>query len=305
MLRIVDIETDARHLCVKRGHLVVQDHGHEVGRVPLDDIAAVIVHAHGCTMSNHVNVALVERGAVIVSCNSSHAPVAMTVGLVGHHVQTARMIAQAEASRPLKKRIWQALVQAKIGMQGRALEVIGETGSSLQFMSERVKSGDPDNVEAQAARRYWPMMMGQAFRRDQNGAGVNGLLNYGYAILRALCARSVVASGLIPALGVHHHNRQNPFALVDDVMEPFRPVIDLQVRRLVGEGVREVDRGAKQKLASITNLDLTHADGVTPLNLIVERLVSSLAQSFLQGRNCLEIPVRINPAGAELVESDE
>ena len=283
MERIVDIATDGRHLSAHRGFLIVAEERVEVGRVPLDDIAAVIVHAHGVTWSTSLVVALAERGAILLLCGANHAPVAVCLPLDGHHAQNGRMRAQWEAGRPLAKQLWRRLIVAKIRWQGAALAATGKTHLPFDLLARRVGSGDPDNVEAQAARRYWPLLMGEDFRRDRDADGANALLNYGYAILRSLCARAVVAAGLHPSIGVHHAHRGNAFALADDVIEPFRPLVDLLALRLLAAGTATVTPEAKRAFARLIALDLPGEMGTTTLSNVVTRLAQTLAAAFQSG----------------------
>jgi CRISPR-associated protein Cas1 len=289
--RVVEIGEDGRHLAVDRGFMAVSADGAEIGRVPLDDIGVVIANAHGITYSNNLLVKLAERGAGLVLCGANHSPVAWLWPLVGHHAQAGRMRAQIEAARPLGKRLWQLLVQAKVQQQGAALAALGRPSGGFCLLARQVRSGDPDNIEAQAARRYWPLLFGPDFRRDRNLPGVNALLNYGYTVLRAATARAVVAAGLHPSLGVHHRNRADAFCLVDDLMEPFRPLVDLAVARLHGHGVAEVTREAKRTLAGVTALDMRTQQGTTPLATCLERLATSLGQAFEGGEAALELPL--------------
>lgn len=211
MDRIVDIATDGRHLSLYRGFLIVEEQREEVGRIALDDVHAVIVHAHGTTWSANLVAALAERGAPTVFCGANHSPVAVTLPIEGHHAQNARFRAQWNASKPLMKQLWRRIVSAKIAMQGSLLAAHGIAGAeAFPHIARRVKSGDPDNLEAQAARRYWPLLMGADFRRDRDSPGANALLNYGYAVMRATVARSIVAAGLHPTIGINHANRGNP-----------------------------------------------------------------------------------------------
>ncbi|GLK78242.1 CRISPR-associated endonuclease Cas1 [Methylopila jiangsuensis] len=284
MERVVDISVDGRHLRAHRGFLLVSEAGVEVGRVPLDDVAAVIVHAHGVTWTANLVSALAERGAPLVFCGSNHAPVAVCLPIDGHHGQNARMRAQWEAGRPLSKQLWREIVMAKIRWQGAALSARGQSGEAFELIARRVKSGDPENVEAQAARRYWPALMGPDFRRDRGADGVNALLNYGYTVLRALCARSLVAAGLHPSIGVHHANRGNAFALADDLIEPFRPLVDLVAAKLADRGAAEVNPEAKRAFAALIALDLPGEAGVTTVAMAAQRSAQSLARAFETGR---------------------
>lgn len=289
--RVVDLETDGRHLSLQRGFLVVSEGDEEVGRVGLEGISAVVANAHGLTYSNHALVTLAERGIATVLCGPNHRPAAIVWPVEGHHAQTGRMADQARAGRPLKKRLWTQIVRAKILAQGAALAAVGAPHGGFQLLSRKVRSGDPDNVEAEAARRYWPLLMGANFRRDRDADGANSLLNYGYAVLRASVARAVMTAGLHPSLGLMHANRGNAMVLVDDLMEPFRPVVDLEVWRLVRDGVDEVDRDAKAALARVMILDLPTGAGMSPVMVCTQRLAQSLARVYAGEDDLLDLPL--------------
>jgi len=302
--RIVDIATDGRHLSAHRGFLIVEQQREEVGRVPLDDVAAVIVHAHGITWSTNLIVALAERGALLLLCGANHSPVAVCLPIDGHHAQNGRMRAQWEAKRPLAKQLWKAIIVAKIRWQGAVLEANGRTAGAFDLLARKVGSGDPDNIEAQAARRYWGLLMGKDFRRDRDAGGVNGMLNYGYAVMRAMCARAVVAAGLHPSIGVHHANRGNPFALADDLIEPFRPLVDALTVRLRSAGIDTVTPEAKRAYAGLIALDLPGAGGmVTTVSLAATRAAQSLARSFQTGR-AADLILPQSPSALELTGLD-
>jgi len=292
--RIVEIAEDGRHLAAERGFMTVSAGGAEIGRVPLDDIGAVIVNAHGCTYSNALIVRLAERGAGLVVCGSNHNPVAWMWPVVAHHQQRSRIAAQIAAPRPLAKRLWQQVVRHKIRLQGATLAALGRDGADgFDLMSRQVGSGDPDNMEAQAARRYWRLLFGDDFRRDRDAEGTNAMLNYGYAILRSATARAICGAGLHPALGINHKGED--MALADDLMEPFRPMIDLVVARLREAGHPGVTRESKRHLALTTAMDLRTERGRTPLFTCVERMVQSLARSFESGKPELEFPLEPLP----------
>lgn len=293
--RVVEIETDGRHLAINRGFLTISEKGTEIGKVPLDDIAAVIANAHGLTYSNNTLVELSGRGVPIVLCGVNHMPAAIVWPVDAHHVQTGRMNDQIAASAPLKKRLWAQLVRAKILAQAAALELSGAESGGFFLLSRKVRSGDPDNVEAEAARRYWPLLLGSEFRRDKDGGGINGLLNYGYAVLRAGVARAVMAAGLHPGFGLMHSNRSNPMVLIDDLMEPFRPTLDREVCRLVRTGATEVNRDTKVALARIMVLDLPTELGLSPLMTCAERLAQSLARAFAGDGEKLDLPLPAKP----------
>ncbi len=290
MDQIIDIATDGRHLSRDRGFLKVSRDGEEIGRTPLDRIAGVIVHAHGTTWSTSLLVELAERGAPVVLCAANHAPKSVLMPLDGHHMQGARMRAQWQAKSPLIKQAWKRVVAAKVQMQAAALDAIGEAPAPLHMMIRKITSGDGTNIEAQAARHYWPRMMGPDFRRDASADHENALLNYGYTVLRAATARAVVAAGLHPTIGLFHANRGNAFALADDLMEPFRPLVDLTVRSIVALRGTGVDTAAKQTLAGLIATDLPLGDGTTPVSVALMKLATSLGQSFETGRLALAMP---------------
>lgn len=293
--RVLEIATDGRHLAVQRGFLVVSEHGEEVGRVPLDDIAAVLANAHGMTYTNNALVEASSRGIPIVLCGANHMPAAIVWPVDAHHVQTGRMRDQISASLPLKKRLWAQLVRGKILAQAATLAAVGAPNGGFYLLARKVRSGDPDNVEAEAARRYWPLLFGSDFRRDADAGGLNGLLNYGYAVLRAGVARAAMAAGLHPGFGLMHSNRSNPMVLIDDLMEPFRPTVDREIWRLAKDGAREVDRDTKAALARVMVVDLPTNLGMSPLMTCAERLAQSLTRAYGGEGDSLELPLPARP----------
>jgi CRISPR-associated endonuclease Cas1 len=293
--RIIDISSDGRHLSRERGFLKVSEQGTEVGRIPLDEITAVIVHAHGTTCSASLLAELADRGAPVVFCSPNHAPRSVLMPLEGHHAQGARLRAQWQAKAPFMKQAWKQVVVAKIRMQAAALDAHAAAPAPLDMMARQVTSGDSTNLEAQAARYYWPRMLGEDFRRDRDAPDINALLNYGYTVLRAATARAIVAAGLHPTIGLHHSNRGNAFALADDLMEPFRPLVDCAVRGLAERNGTEVDSEAKQALARLIALDLPLGDGQSPVSVALGKLATSLGQSFETGKLSLALPTPPDP----------
>ncbi len=289
--RVVEIAEDGRHLSVSRGFLVVEAERQELGRIPLDDVGVLIVNAHGTTYSNNLLVRLAEKGAAVVLCGANHSPVAWMWPLVGHHVQAARMRAQLAASKPLAKRLWQIVIKSKIEQQAAVLQALGKPAGAFDLLIREVRSGDPDNIEAQAARRYWPLIFGPDFRRDREASGANALLNYGYTVMRSAVARAVVGAGLHPSIGIHHSNQYNDMCLIDDLLEPFRPLVDLTVARLVTSGAPEVTPDIKRQLAGLTSADMATAAGTTPLSTCLERLAVSLARAYESGTASLDLPL--------------
>lgn len=293
--QVVEIVEDNRYLSVDRGFLVVSTAGEILGRVALDLVDAVVGNAHGLTWSSNLALELANRNIPMIFCGANHQPQALLWPVSGHYAQAGRMRLQLAATAPLHKRLWQSIVQAKIRMQGAILEARGLNARAFESMAQRVKSGDPDNLEAQAARRYWPLLMGDDFRRDTEAPGINGMLNYGYAILRSAAARAVMACGLHPSLGIFHCNPANPLCLVDDLMEPFRPLVDWQVVVLTEQGNTEVNRESKRRLAAVLELELPSPAGSTPASTHLLRLCQSLASSFENSKPELVFPLPPSP----------
>ena len=306
--RIVEVADDRRHLFMSRGFMVVQDtegERKELGQVPLDDIAAVIANAHGLSYTNNLLVALAERGAPFVLCAANHNAVGMLLPIDGNYGQGKRFDAQLEATKPTAKRLWAEIVRAKLEQQAAALEAMGSPTAPLTALVSKVRSGDPDNLEAQGARRYWGLLFGDTFRRDQDAGGINAMLNYGYTVLRAATARAVIAAGLHPTLGLHHSNDSNPMRLVDDLMEPFRPVIDLKIWQLRRNGEAEITSETKRALVRTLYDDMQTNMGATPVMVCVQRLATSLAQVYLGERDKLDLPLPGLPLTLAAALNDE
>jgi CRISPR-associated protein Cas1 len=306
--RIVEVADDRRHLFMSRGFMVVQDtegERKELGQVPLDDIAAVIANAHGLSYTNNLLVALAERGAPFVLCAANHNAVGMLLPIDGNHHQGRRFDAQLEASKPTTKRLWAEVVRAKLEQQAAALEAMGSPTAPLTALISKVRSGDPDNMEAQGARRYWGLLFGDTFRRDQDAGGLNAMLNYGYTVLRAATARAVIAAGLHPTLGLHHSNDSNPMRLVDDLMEPFRPVIDLKIWQLRRNGEAEITPETKRAMVRTLYDDMQTDLGATPVMVCIQKLATSLAQVYLRERDKLDLPLPGLPLALAAALNDE
>lgn len=292
--RIVELATEGGRLGVDRGFLTITTDTAR-GKVPLDDIEAVIASARGLTYSNSALAALAERGAPLVICGKDYAPAAVVMPVNGHFEQGLRMAAQAAAAKPLSKRLWASLVRAKILAQAEALERVGASGARLRRLAEQVRSGDPANCEAQAAQAYWPALMGKGFSRDRSARDANAFLNYGYAVLRAATARAVAGAGLHPSLSIHHRSRGEALRLADDLMEPFRPAVDLAARALRDRGAEEVTTDVKADLAGVLHHEYLTAGGRTTLSSCLSRLCGSLAKVYLGEAPRLDLPKPLIP----------
>lgn len=293
--RIVDLATDGGRLGVERGFLTITSESTR-GRVALDDVEAVIASAQGLTYSSAALAALAERGAPVVICGRDYSPAAIVLPLQGHFEQGVRMAAQSAAAKPVNKRLWGQVVAAKITAQAEALERVGGSAARLRRLAASVRSGDPENCEARAAQAYWPALMGKTFRRDRAAGGVNALLNYGYAVLRAATARAVAGAGLHPSLSLHHASRGDGLRLADDLMEPFRPCVDLIARKLRDDREEALTPPAKIALAAVLRSELDGADGRTTLSTCLSQLCGSLAQIYLGSARRLAFPKPLVPS---------
>lgn len=253
--------------------------------IPIEDIGIVVLDNKRITITQGVMEALLENNAAVITCNESHLPIGMHLPLVGNTTQTERMRYQIEASLPLKKQLWQQTISAKIQNQAAVLKQMRgtEVRNMLKWASE-VKSGDSENLEARAAVYYWqnafPMI--ENFTRSREGVSPNNLLNYGYAILRAIVARALVSSGLLTTLGIHHRNKYNAYCLADDIMEPYRPYVDRLVMQLYDKypNCEELTKELKAELLQIPVLDVVISGKKSPLMIAVSTTTSSLQKCY-------------------------
>jgi CRISP-associated protein Cas1 len=299
---IVEIAQDGKTLSISRGFLSISDGVEVVGKVPLDDISSLILSARQSLLSRAVMVELAKRKSTIVICGDNYHPISLIWPFEAHHRAAALLYAQINASLPLKKQLWKIIVIAKIKAQINALTLVSERpeiAHKINPLLLKIKSGDPDNREAQAARYYWTAMMGTDFRRDRTDEGINSLLNYGYIVLRAATARAICAAGLHPTLGLHHKSDVNSFALVDDLMEPFRPIIDIAVKKLANNRSVKLTPETKRELVAILQQDLVSDKGISPVINCLMRAAQSLGKSLEDGKADLDI-AQLNSPGVLL-----
>ena len=258
----------------------------ETKAVPIEDIGVVILDSPQITITHVLLNKLLANNTAIITTDERHMPSGLLYPLESNTLQSERFAVQLTASLPLKKQLWQQTVQAKIQNQAFLLKSIGVDIEPMLYWAKSVKSGDPDNYEGRAAAFYWKNLFEgyteEAFTRGRYDEEPNNLLNYGYAILRAVIARSLVASGLLPTLGIHHHNRYNAFCLADDIMEPYRPFVDRVVLEIVKEGIgcSELTKEIKSKLLVIPALDVIIDDKSSPLMIATQRTTASLYDCF-------------------------
>jgi CRISPR-associated protein Cas1 len=266
----------------------------ELGSVPIEDIGVVLLDNPQITITHALMAALIERNVAIISCDEKHLPVGLMLPLDGNTIQTERFRLQIEASEPLKKNLWAQTVKAKIENQAEVLSRAAIDNKRLLSLVPQIQSGDPDNVEGRAASVYWKLLFDDLpFVRDRFGAMPNAHLNYGYAILRAIVARALVGSGLLPTLGIHHSNKYNAYCLADDIMEPYRPFCDWMVYKMVTNGEitgDEITREHKAKLLTIASVDITIDGKKSPLMVGLPRTSNSLVECFAGSRRKIIYP---------------
>lgn len=303
--RIVEITGEGKRLSLDRGFLAISGPDGPIGSVPLDDIEAVIAASPALSYSGQIIDALAQRGTPLVICGNHYTPSVWMLPVNGHHAQGDRMEAQASSSLPLRKRLWSDLVTAKVEAQAQALASAGAAFMPLRRMKDEIRSGDPGNVEARAAQYYFPALFGPRFRRNRELEGANALLNYGYTVLRAASARAIVAAGLHPSLGLFHKSRGEAFRLADDLMEPFRPTVDLEVLAILESGRTTLETEVKRRLVRVLHLDFQTPEGRAPLANCLARFASSLAQIYLGERKALLLPSPLIPLPDEPDNSGE
>ena len=252
---------------------------------PIEDIGVVILDHRQITITSGAMEALLENNCALITCDSRSMPVGLMLPLYGNTTQNERFRKQLDASLPLKKQLWQQTIQAKISNQAGVLsDCLHEEHKCMRSWANDVRSGDPDNLEARAAAYYWKTLFADldGFTREREGMPPNNLLNYGYAILRAVIARSLVASGLLPTLGIHHHNRYNAYCLADDIMEPYRPYVDRLVFGLYRKYGKDVDLDKETKFAllSIPTVEVRIAGKRSPLMVAAGQTTASLYKCF-------------------------
>lgn len=251
--------------------------------IPIEDIGMLILDHPQITLSQQLMMRLLQNNAAIVSCDDKHMPLGLWLNLDGHTLQSARHKSQIESSLPLKKQLWQQTVMNKIENQSAVLRKQGIAEDNMRYWAGEVKSGDTENHEGRAAAYYWKNVFKDPdFLRDRSGLSPNNLLNYGYAILRGCVARALVGSGLFPSFGIHHRNQYNPYCLADDIMEPYRPYVDMVVLDIIREHGKpeNLNTELKRELLKIPTLDVYLEGERKPLMVAVQRTSASLAKCF-------------------------
>ncbi|WP_439882023.1 type II CRISPR-associated endonuclease Cas1 [Pontibacter sp. MBLB2868] len=265
----------------------------ELNKVPIEDVGVVVLDHPELIYSQAVMQKLLANNTAVIYCDEKHHPTGLLLPLCGHSVQNERFRQQLSAKKPLQKQLWQQTVQAKIRNQALMLRYHKLPHEPLLRFWKEVRSGDSTNLEARAARHYWQHVFSPLpFRRDRFGEAPNNLLNYGYAILRAAVARALVSSGLLPTIGIHHHNRYNAYCLADDVMEPYRPVVDSAVKKLFGlhPDCSELTKPMKSALLQTLTHDVRINGETSPLLVGLNKTTTSLVACFAGERDEIAYP---------------
>lgn len=301
--RTIEISQEPYHLAVELDQLRLHRRENANGAapsIPCEDIGIVVVDHPAATYSHAALARLIEFGAAVVICGRNHLPSGLLLPLSDHTECVSRLHEQIRASRPLRKRLWKQVIRAKIRNQAANLRSGTPAHGRLLAMIKEVRSGDPTNIEAQAARIYWSEWLDAdfPFQRDADAEeGVNTLLNYGYAIMRAAVGRAIVSAGLHPAIGLHHSNRSNAFCLADDLLEPLRPMVDRVVRDLVSVGKTQLNRETKAILLQMLTLTIRVGKAAGPLMVGLHRVAASLVECFQGLHTRLQLPQEVSIDG--------
>jgi len=316
--RIVEISSARTHLSIRYGQLVIREtcpeqgrgNGNELSRIPCEDIGVLLVDHQGTSYTHCVFTELLAKGAAVVLCGGDHHPAGMLLPIESNNLQTERYRVQIEAKEPIKKRLWRQVVRAKIRHQAKIVGPGSDAYKPLMALRHRVRSGDPENIEAQASKKYWAAYLQDitdsstalgmtrtalgvtTFHRDIDGAPPNNMLNYGYMVMRAAVARALCSAGLLPSLGIHHRNRYNAFCLADDMVEPFRGFVEAKVKEICqAEGAPdELDQQVKAKLLEVLYEEVGIGGYKGPLMVGLHRTMGSLQRCFAGEQKELDLP---------------
>ena len=295
MLKCTLVFSNPMNLSLKNQQIVIayRDSPDEKVTVPIEDGGVVLLEHQHTNISLPLLNALVEGDVQVVICNAKGMPSAMFQGMNSNNLQGETLRNQIACGEVLKKQLWKQIVEAKIKNQAALLDNVGEDGNVLRPFYSNVKSGDTDNREGIAARIYFQHLFGDNFVRNRDEPGVNALLNYGYTILRAATCRAIVTSGLLPAIGIFHHNRSNAYPLADDLMEPFRPFVDSVVYDLAMHSKTELTKDVKGELISVLYADTSFRNVKRPLSVGLSMTTASMAKCLAKEQGILNLPTML------------
>lgn len=301
---VLEIAENNRYLSIVHGNICIKEAEKTLGQIPLDMLACVMLTAQGITISKQFLAAMGEANIPVLIMGKNYLPVSMALPISSHYRHLSVAEEQVKAGDVIKKQIWQKIIVSKINNQAQALEkciidkcalptnpAVKKHIDKLKFLAQRVRSGDKDNKEGQAAQIYWQALFGKGFLRDTEEDGINAFLNYGYSIVRAVCARAICASGLLPMFGVHHHNQFNAFCLADDIMEPFRPFVDCLVYEYVKKDKAPLlDTKAKRHLSTLLQSPFYLQEEESTFLPIALKVTQALYKSYCTKQVLLEFP---------------
>ncbi len=292
--RIIDISEQA-YLHLKNQQLLIDKRGETVGQVPIEDLGVLILQHPAIVISQQVIIHCQKNKVVIIFCDERHLPYSAIFPIAESHTLHNKILKQQVAiTEPIRKRLWQQIVKQKITQQAKTLSYLNKESMRLERLALQVKTGDSNNCEAIAAQVYWPILFGKSFRRNVDMAGINSLLNYGYSIIRAAVARGICGTGLHPALGLFHKNQYNALCLADDMMEPFRPWVDLLVYRLAQQNELDINQQTKQVLLGLLSESVAYEGKKMPFMVALQYLMANLKRCYSKEIKKLAFPLMNN-----------
>jgi len=290
--RIIEISGLNRFIRKERGSLGVYEKDKKIGSVALDDIQTVIFNAYDLCYTHNIITEFAKRNIPVIFCNQKHIPTSIVLPFDGYFHQSRRMLYQAQAKKPVNKQLWKKIIKSKISQQALALKILRKKYKYLSRLAEEVKSDDSTNCEGQAAKYYFNELFGTDFIRNRNQPGINAFLNYGYIIFRSAIARAVVSYGLNPSIGIKHCNPNNSMPLVDDLLEPFRPFVDMEVYIMFfKEGLFVLDTDEKIRLVGLLDKSIKTGTITTTPNQVMHKTVSSLGKFYGDKKKKIYLPL--------------
>ena len=289
-MKIVEVAQSGVHLKLHHGFMVIQKGGEEISREPIDDIDCLLVYGYGLTYSHNLLVRLCDVNIPIILCSNNFMPIGFVMSTNANYERKTRLQEQINVTLPFSKKLWQTLIKEKIRNQQIVLENADADAKDFAYLIKKVRSGDIENVEAVAARKYWKRLFGKDFKRDFDLGGINSFLNFGYAILRSCVARYLVATGLETSLGLHHKNKLNTFCLADDMMEPFRPFVDNKIYQMKICNADVLSPKYKKELASFLDNRFLMKNEKLSLQNCIKETVFSLLASYRSKKDHLRFP---------------
>ena len=289
--RIIDISEQA-YLHVKHQQLLIDRDGETLGKIPIEDLGVLILQHPAIVITQQTIIACQQNKVVIVFCDNKHLPYSIILPIgEGHSLHNKILKQQIAITEPTRKNLWQQIVQQKITQQAVTLQLLNKDATRLTYLAQQVKSGDTGNTEAIAAQAYWKILFGKQFRRDVDMEGINSLLNYGYAIIRALVARGICGAGLHPSIGLFHQNQYNALCLADDLMEPFRPWVDSIVYALSRQNTLELNQANKALFLNLLSAQVQFNQKTMPFMVAIPLLLADLKRCYTKEAKQLTYPL--------------